>query len=167
MRAALALPSPAMAHGRFTSAADLVAARIRAVGEARGFAVTRLLTHWEEIVGPSTAAVARPVSVSQRRGAQGATLTIEALGAAALRLGMEVEAIRERVNACYGFAAVAKVRIRQAGPEAFGQAPEPPAPAPDPTLAARAEAHAAGVGDTELRLALAALAANVLGKPRP
>jgi hypothetical protein len=32
---------------------------------------------------------------------------------------MEKERIRERVNACYGYAAIAKLRIRQAGPEAF------------------------------------------------
>lgn len=154
--------------GRFVPAADLVAKDVRAVGEARGFQATRLLTHWAEIVGEGTAAVARPLQVSQRRGQPGATLTILALGPAALRLEMDQERIRERVNACYGYAAVARIRIRQAGPGDFAPPPEGPAPAaPDPALQAEAAAAAEGVADTQLRLALAALAANVLRKPRP
>ena len=45
-------------HARgFESAAGLLKQRIRAAGETRGFAVSRLLTHWEEIVGPETAGI--------------------------------------------------------------------------------------------------------------
>jgi hypothetical protein len=159
-------------HGQFKPAADLLRARIREVGEGRGFAATRLLTHWAEIVGQEVAAIARPLEVRHPRPRpghppEGATLTIQALGAAALRLEMDKERIRERVNACYGYNAVAKLRIKQAGPEAF--AAEPP-PAPRARAADLDDAVApltAGVADTELRLALAALAANVLSKSRP
>ena len=126
-------------HGHFKPASDLLRAKIRELGEARGFSATRLLTHWPEIVGESVAAIARPLEVRHPRGgknaAEGATLTVLALGAAALRLEMEKERIRERVNACYGYNAIARIRIKQAGPEAFSEAgrrrrPRRPTPRP-------------------------------------
>ncbi len=163
-------------HGQFKPASDLLRAKIRELGEARGFSATRLLTHWPEIVGESVAAIARPLEIRHPRPRpgqppEGATLTVLALGAAALRLEMEKERIRERVNACYGYAAIAKMRIKQAGPEAFTEAaaPAPARKAPADVaqdLHARAAPLADGVSNTELRLALAALAANVLSKSR-
>ena len=159
-------------HGYFTPAADLLRAKIRELGEARGFSATRLLTHWPEIVGESVAAIAKPLEVRHPRGKkaaeEGATLTILALGAAALRLEMEKERLRERVNACYGYNAIAKIRIKQAGPESFNRGPaavQRPATA-SPVASGAVEPLADGVNDTELRLALAALAANVLSKSR-
>jgi hypothetical protein len=162
-------------HGQFKPASDLLRSKIRELGEARGFSATRLLTHWSEIVGPEVASIARPLEIRHPRPRpghppEGATLTVLALGAAALRLEMDKERIRERVNACYGYAAIARLRIRQAGPEAFAAevAGGPPKPAqPEPRdLRALAEPLADGVSNTELRLALAALAANVLSKSR-
>jgi hypothetical protein len=166
--------------GSFKTTADLLRARIRAAGEARGFAATRLLTHWEEIVGEDLARLARPKDIRYGRGRsrkgadgadpQGATLVLEVAGPAALRLEMERERIRERVNAVYGYAAIAAIRIVQMGPLGFSKPSDafaaPPPAAPDPDLASRAAPLAAEVGDTELRLALAALAANVLAKSR-
>jgi len=157
-------------HGHFKPASDLLRAKIRELGEARGFSATRLLTHWPEIVGESVAAIARPLEVRHPRGGksapEGATLTVLALGAAALRLEMEKERIRERVNACYGYNAIARIRIKQAGPESFSeQAAASPAPNSPPS--GRAGPLTDGVSNTELRLALAALAAKVLSKPRP
>ncbi|TNC71842.1 DUF721 domain-containing protein [Rubellimicrobium roseum] len=144
--------------------------KIRELGEARGFAATRLLTHWPEIVGESLAAIAKPLEVRHPRGKkaaeEGATLTILALGAAALRLEMEKERLRERVNACYGYNAIARIRIKQAGPEAFAKAPAPIPPPPAPVPPDAVEPLAKDVKDTELRLALAALAANVLSRSR-
>jgi hypothetical protein len=158
-------------HGQFKPASDLLRAKIREIGEARGFSTTRLLTHWPEIVGASVAAVARPLEVRHPRSGkatlEGATLTVLALGAAALRLEMEKERIRERVNACYGYNAIAKIKIKQAGPEVFIQGAAAPAPAPVPDPSDKVAPLTEGVSNTELRLALAALAANVLSKPRP
>ncbi|WP_176556184.1 DUF721 domain-containing protein [Rubellimicrobium rubrum] len=159
-------------HGYFTPASDLLRAKIRELGEARGFSATRLLTHWPEIVGESIAAIAKPLEVRHPRGKkaaeEGATLTILALGAAALRLEMEKERLRERVNACYGYNAIAKIRIKQAGPESFtaGPAPVQRPPVTSSVPPSPSEPLANGVSDTELRLALAALAANVLSKSR-
>lgn len=160
-------------NGSFKAASDLLRDRIRAAGEARGFAATRLLTHWAEIVGADTARLARPRDIRYGRGktaeSQGATLVLEVAGPAALRLEMDKERIRERVNAAYGYRAIAAIRIVQMGPKGFADAPAAfdPAPVPDQAAQARAAPLAEGIGNTELRLALAALAANVLSRSRP
>lgn len=163
-------PRPYCSHG-FAQASSLLATRIRAVGEARGFAVTRLLTHWPEIVGEAVARVARPANVSYGHDGFGATLTILTTGAQAPMIEMQKDQIRDKVNACYGYRAIARVRITQTAPQgfadgqvAFGPALcETPRP-PDPAVVETATKVAADVQNTELRLALAALAANVLQK---
>jgi hypothetical protein len=160
---------PSQTYG-FAQASSLLSTRIRAVGEARGFAVTRLLTHWPEIVGEAVARVARPVNVSYGREGFGATLTILTTGAQAPMIEMQKDQIREKVNTCYGYRAISRVRITQTAATGFaeGQAafarPAKAETTPDPTVAAAAEKVAADVKNTELRLALAALAANVLTK---
>ena len=155
----------------FTRAATLIQPRIRAAGEARGFAVTRLLTHWPEIVGEAVAATARPVEISYGRGGLGATLSLLTTGAQAPVLEMQKERIREKVNACYGYRAIARIRITQTAPTGFAEgrasfapAPRAEAPAPDPQTRQRAADAAQGVSDDSLRLALEALATNVLSK---
>ena len=162
-------PSPT--YG-FAQASSLLTTRIRTASESRGFAVTRLLTHWPEIVGDGVARVARPVNVSYGRDGFGATLTILTTGAQAPMVEMQKDQIREKVNACYGYRAISRVRITQTAPTGFadGQVAFSPAPnvvpVPDPALAAQAAKVAEGVSNTELRLALAALAANVLSKQK-
>ncbi|GAD56505.1 MAG: hypothetical protein ACJASC_000469 [Limimaricola cinnabarinus] len=157
----------------FAQASGLLQSRIRGASEARGFAVTRLLTHWAEIVGEDTARIAQPVKVGYGRDGLGATLTLLTTGAQAPMLSMQCEAIRERVNACYGYRAIAKVRITQTAPTgfaegeaAFAPAAKPVSRSPDPEVTAQAARTAQGVGDTELRLALEALGANVFSKHR-
>ena len=156
----------------FAQTSSLLQPSIRAVSEARGFAVTRLLTHWPEIVGQAVAAVARPVSVNYGREGFGATLTLLTTGAQAVMLDMQKEQIRDKVNACYGYRAISRVRITQTAPSGFaeGQVAFSPAPkAPDiadPDTEAQAAAVAQGVTNTELRLALTALATNVLRKQK-
>lgn len=150
----------------FERASALVASRIRAGSESRGFAVSRLLTHWAEIVGPDIAAVARPVEISYGRGF-GATLSLLTTGAQAPMLEMQKDRIRDRVNACYGYAAIQKVRITQTAATGFaeGQAVFEPAPESHPEQAevsAEARRAASIVRDEGLRDALERLGANVL-----
>ncbi|WP_386684462.1 DUF721 domain-containing protein [Loktanella sp. R86503] len=158
-------------HG-FSRAVTLMQSRIRAGSEGRGFAETRLLTHWAEFVGEQVASVATPVSVSYGRGALGATLTVLTTGANAPMLEMQKVQILETVNACYGYRAIARVRITQTAPTGFAEgrvafAPAPKAPAaPDPAVQNRARAVANGVTNDDLRTALEALATNVLSKPK-
>ena len=51
----------------FEPASGLLKDRIRVVGEKRGFAVTRLLTQWADIVGEDLARITRPVKVGYGR----------------------------------------------------------------------------------------------------
>ena len=153
----------------FAQTSRLLQGRIRQASETRGFAVSRVLTHWAEIVGPDTAAISRPVEVSYSRGGFGATLTLLTTGPQAPMLEMQKERIRERVNACYGYNAIARIRLTQTAPQGFaeGQAVFAPAPrreAAPPEVTPEARQLAGDVADTELRLAIEALAANVLAK---
>lgn len=157
----------------FSRAASLMQARIRSASESRGFAVSRLLTHWPEVVGESVAGIAHPVEVSYAKGGLGATLTLLTTGAHGPMLEMQKEQIREKVNACYGYSAIARVRITQTAPTgfaegkvAFAPAPRPVATLPDPAVQVKAAEIADGVTSPDLRLALEALATNVLNKPR-
>ncbi len=151
----------------FERASSLVASRIRTAGESRGFAVSRLLTHWAEVAGPDIARIARPVDVTYGRGGLGATLTLLTTGAEAPMLEMQKETLRERVNACYGYAAISRIRITQTAATGFaeGRAAFDPAPRHHPNQAPvtpEAARTAAEVQDTALRDALERLGANVL-----
>ena len=161
-------------HSRgFEPASGLLKDRIRTAGEARGFAVSRLLTQWAEVVGADIAAMALPVKIGYGRDGFGATLTLLTTGASAPLLQMQLPKIREKVNACYGYNAISRVIVTQTAPTGFAEgqvafAPAPkPAPAPaDPALRQKATATADGVRDPGLRAALEALGEKVLSRPR-
>jgi hypothetical protein len=161
---------PARRKRGFERTSALLAERIRTAGESRGFAVARLLTHWAEIVGEDTARQARPVEVKYGRQGFGATLTLLTTGAMAPMLEMQKEKIREKVNACYGYSAISRIRLTQTAPTGFaeGQAQFTPAPkrhpAPSPEAQKEARDLADGVGDEGLRAALEALGQNVLSR---
>lgn len=147
--------------------------QIRRAGESRGFAVSRLLTHWAEIVGQDIAAIAKPVNVGYGRGGFGATLTVLTTGPQAPMLEMQKEQLRDRVNAAYGYNAISRIRITQTAPTGFaeGQAsfapkPKPTKPQISPEIAADAAQSASGVGDDDLRAALERLGQNVLSKQK-
>ncbi|MDE4097951.1 MULTISPECIES: DUF721 domain-containing protein [Rhodobacterales] len=158
----------------FARTSKLLNDQIRKAGESRGFAVSRLLTHWEEIVGADLAAMARPVKVGYGRSSFGATLTVLTTGANAPMLEMQKERLREKVNAVYGYNAISKVLITQTAPIGFsdGQvsfkyAPKENTPLqPDPQAVSEAAAAAEGVGNEELRAALERLGRNVLTKQK-
>lgn len=159
-------PPPRRNRG-FEAAGHLLDSRIKKAGASRGFALTRLLTRWEEIVGIDLATMAQPVEISHTRSSGlGATLTLLTSGAQAPLLEMEKPKILEKVNACYGYRAISRVRITQTAATGFAEAqarftgtpPAPPAqmpqaPAPDPV--------AEGVSDTGLRSALERLGQNI------
>jgi len=156
----------------FAQASSLMQARIRTASESRGFAVSRLLTHWAEIVGEGVARVAQPVSVSYGRDGFGATLSVLTTGAQAPMLEMQKEQIKDKVNACYGYRAISRIRITQTaatgfaeGQMQFGHAPRV-APAVDLQTEKAAVDAVCTVENTDLRLALQALATNVLHKAK-
>ena len=146
---------------------------VRHAGEARGFAVARLLTHWAEVVGEDLARKTRPVKISYGKGAMGATLTVLVKATEAPMIQMALPQLKDRVNAVYGYAAVNHIHLTQTAATGFaeGQAEFAPAPkaAPrlDPAIAAQAQVVAEGVADPGLRTALEQLAQNILTRPRP
>lgn len=144
------------------------------MSKARGFAVTRLLTHWAEVVGEVHAGRTRPVKVGYGRGGLGATLTVLVSGAHAPMVQADLPKILDRVNAVYGYRAVARIHLTQTAPEGFsdGRAQFDPAPRmaeqrPNKELVSRAQIAADGVEDTGLRTALEALGANVYLRAKP
>lgn len=162
-------PSPTRRMRGFEPAAGLVKEPIRAVGEARGFAVTRLLTGWPEIAGEHLACVTRPVKCGYGREGLGATLTLLVASAHAPMVQMELPRLKDRINAAYGYAAIARIALTQTAASGFaeGQAqfsgPSKVARA-EVTISAEAAQVAAPVQDAGLRGALAALAQNILNR---
>lgn len=157
----------------FEPASRLLVERIRTAGESRGFAVARLLTQWPEIAGQELARITRPVKISYGREGLGATLTLLTTGAVAPMVEMRKDHLRERVNAVYGYSAIARIHLTQTagtgfaeGQAQFVHAPKAPA-APDPAIVAKATETAAVIKDEGLRAALELLARNVLTRRNP
>ncbi|MHA3913914.1 DUF721 domain-containing protein [Halovulum sp. GXIMD14793] len=149
----------------FTQTGALVATGIRSVAEKRGFAQTRMLTHWAEVAGPEVAAIATPVKVSYRQEGLGATLTLACAGSRAPELSLQLEVIRERVNACYGYNAISRIRLTHdaalAPSPGLAEAPAPFRPAPKPVP------EVAGIRDGGLRDALEQLSTNLQSRAKP
>jgi hypothetical protein len=167
------VPSKHRARG-FERTSGLIQSQIRRASETRGFAESRLLTHWADIVGESVSDIAVPVSISYAQGGFGATLTLLTTGSNAPFLQTELPRIKDKVNACYGFAAVSRIRITQTAPTGFaeGQVAFKPAPKarpvqPDPKIMSQARAVAGIVTDDGLRQAREALGQNVLSRSKP
>jgi hypothetical protein len=156
----------------FESAAGLLRDRIRKASELRGFAASRVLTHWAEVAGRDIAALCRPVKVSYAQGGFGATLTVLASGAAAPLVQMQLPKLKERVNAAYGYAAIARIQITQTAAQGFAEPQArfdgPNIRPPSPQALARARAVVGtlteGVADDGLRATLDRLATSVLSR---
>eukprot|EP01037_Dinobryon_pediforme_P020078 gene20078-20615_t len=107
--------------------ADLTGSLLAPAAKKRGFASVDLFAYWPEIVGPAYADHTQPERLSWPRrledgGEQGfvpATLVVRCEGARALLLQHEEPVIVERINAIFGYKAVAKLRIVQKPIERF------------------------------------------------
>ena len=156
----------------FQRASGLLQERIRKASESRGFSQSRILTHWAEIAGAEIAQICKPVSVSYSKGGFGAALTVLTTGAQAPMLQMQLETLREKVNACYGYPAIKRIHITQTAPTGFAEGqvafahPAKPKPQPDEQAQTQARQAAAAVGDNSLRSALEKLGENVLTRAR-
>ena len=134
------MPNPTRRTRGFEAAFGLLKDQVRKAGEARGFAIARLLTHWTEIAGEDMARITRPVKVGYGREGMGASLTLLTTGSHAPMVEMQKEKLRDRVNAVYGYAAISRILLTQTSATGFceGQAEftptaKPAAAAPDPT----------------------------------
>ena len=101
----------------------------RSVFTRAGFADPTLIMRWNEIAGPETARIARPIKFTE--GPAGGTLTLKAEPGAALFLQHDARALCERINSYLGRSTVAKLR--------FVQGPLAPLPPPPPRLRPPAE----------------------------
>lgn len=155
----------------FKRTSKLLETRIRKASETRGFAQTRLLTHWAEVAGPEFAAISHPVNISYGRSGMGATLTLLTTGAQAPMLDMQKETLRDRVNAVYGFNAVARIVLTQTaatgfaeGQASFDHRPDKPAQGrvPPRDVQAKARQTTSDVANQDLREALEQLGQNIL-----
>ena len=164
-------PSPEHRRRGFEPAFSLVTRQVRGAGEARGFAVARLVTHWAEVVGEDLARCTRPVKVGYGREGMGASLTLLVQGAMAPLVEMQKDRIREKVNAVYGYNAISRVLLTQTAASGFaeGQAQfthaTPTPKPPDPVVLQEASRTAEGIADPGLRAALERLAQNILTRP--
>jgi hypothetical protein len=117
--------------------------------------------------------VTRPVKVGYSRDGFGATLTLLTTSAQAPMVQMQLPKLRERVNACYGYAAISRISLTQTAPSGFaegqadfGHAPRAEPPVADPALSREASATASGVQDDALRAALESLTLNFLTRTK-
>ncbi|MBK0401014.1 DUF721 domain-containing protein [Limibaculum sp. M0105] len=189
------LSSRGRGRGGFRAAGAAVTPGVVPLAEKQGFAESAVLLRWPEIVGAALSALCHPVKVSYGRGAElGATLLVRAEGPAALEVEHRAPQILERINAHYGYRAIARIRITQgtglAGEAQPGfaegatpfdaDAPSPgrARPAPNPwrgearepapvtsDARARAEQLARTVQNPALRDALSRMGAFVLSRP--
>lgn len=151
----------------FQAASSLLASRVQKAAEGRGFAVSRMLTHWPEIAGEQLAGLTRPVRISHNRQSFGATLTLLTSGASAPMVEMQLPQLRDRINACYGYNAIQKIALTQTAASGFSEgqaqftaAPQQPTP-PDPKATETARRIAAQFDDPKLADALARLSLNL------
>lgn len=136
----------------------------------RGFTLTRILTCWREIAGPSIAEAAVPLSVTYGRDSHCGTLKVLVPGARATEIAMSVPEIIERVNTAHGFRAISDVRITQIR----GRRHIRPEPADGPVQAAEPDEDcleavrtaAAAIEDSALRGELEALGRGLLARSR-
>lgn len=149
---------------------EIVARVIEPVTARRGFARADLVAIWPEIAGPMHAACTVPEKIAWPRHTKGdeppaGVLIIRADGPRAIFLQHELPQIVERVNAFFGYRAVASARIVQ-GPVG-ARAPESPAPERiDAATDQRVVSAVADVEDDGLRAALHRLGRGVFAHRR-
>jgi hypothetical protein len=143
----------------FAPLARAAAPALGAAGAKRGIAERRLFTEWRALAGEELSRLCRPVKMVWRVRGEPATLVVSADGPAAVEAAHLADRIAERVNAVYGWKAVARVKVTQTGqaPAAFAATP----PTPPTPVDAAALARISGVADEGLRVALARLGENI------
>ena len=166
------MQNPNKRSGRFKRTSELLKRRINEASEGRGFSETRLLTHWSTFVGIGLAEKTYPVKISFASGGLGATLTILTTGPHALELEMLKHQIKDKVNAAYGYNAVARIKITQTAETGFefvkvdGNTEEQDSNTNLTVFSnnVKASEQVEGVENKELREALAELEEKVLTK---
>jgi hypothetical protein len=127
----------------------------KALGK-KGLGYGKLVTDWALIVGADLGQVTAPVKLAFPRGERtDATLTIDIVPARAIEVQHSMPQLIERVNAVFGYRAVAKIKLVQRPPTRLPRAGNlrPLSPSEETDLVELT----ASVPDGELRLALESL----------
>ena len=153
---------------------DLIGDVLAPSAKKRGFASTDLYSHWPDSVGAAYADATRPERLSWPRrlddggevAFEPATLIVRCEGARALLFQHDAPRILERINAHFGFPAVARLKIVQKPIERLGSARPPRLRALGAAEEARVDGLTAGIEDEGLRAALARLGRAVVASRR-
>ena len=130
-----------------------------------GFVQSAVVSRWAEIVGARYAEVSAPESIRFPTGKKSdGTLTLAVTGAHAPMMQHVAPAIIERVNQFFGYAAVARVVIRQGAMPAPKPRAAPPSLKPVP---AELGDSLRNIADPELHAVLTALAGAVAASDGP
>jgi hypothetical protein len=133
----------------------------------RGFAETRVVTDWADIIGPELARQTMPERLTFPRGSEGGgTLRIRAAGPLALELQHLEPLVIERINRYFGFAAVARLAFVQAPVAAAPRRARAAPAALSPEAARRLDAAVENIESESLRAALTRLGRAVIGGQR-
>lgn len=149
--------------------ADLMPDIGRAAFRKFGFVQSSIVTRWAEIVGPHYAAITAPESIRFPVGQKaGGTLQLTVMSGHAPMVQHVLPDIIDRVNRFFGYAAVAKVAMRQGDilPATAERRPPPRNLRPIPVELGDSLRD---IGDPELRAVLESLAqglANSSGLPK-
>jgi hypothetical protein len=132
----------------------------------RGFGEAQLVTQWEAVIGPDLATKLSPERIVFSRGERrNGTLRLRVASAFAVEAQHLEPVLIERINAFFGYGAVARLAFVQGPP--LNAAPKP---VPLRTLSAdeqrEIESRVAGVADPTLRDALMRLGRAVAGSQR-
>lgn len=132
----------------------------------RGFGEAQLVTQWEAVIGRELAAQLTPERLTfPRRERKDGTLRLRCASAFATEAQHREPQLIERINAIFGYGAVARLVFVQGPPLAAAKAP--PAPRSLSTDEQQALAtRVAGIADPELRAALTSLGATIAGSRR-
>ena len=156
-------PAPPERQNRARTVAELVPAVGGAAFKRFGFVQSAVVSRWGEIVGPRWAALCQPESIRFPPGKRAdGVLTVVVAGAHAPMLQHILPEIVERVNRFFGYAAVAKVTIRQGEVARRPERRAPPSLKPAPV---ELGASLKTIADPELKAVLEALASGVAAAP--
>lgn len=155
--------------------ADLTGALLSPAAKKRGFASVDLFAYWPDIVGPAYAEFTQPERLSWPRrledggeaGFEPALLIVRCEGPRAILLQHEEPTIIERINAIFGYRAVAKLRIVQKPLEHLARPVVRQVEALPPDEEARLAADVAGIEDEGLKQALIRLGRAIRGRKPP
>lgn len=151
--------------------ADLIEPALASSLKKQGFAGADILLAWPELVGERLAAVSQPRRIAWPRKPRGlredmpepGVLVIRVEGGLAIEIQHMAPVIVERINAYYGWRAIARLSIEQGVLRRMK--PRKLRPEPSPEAKAEAERRASGILDADLRAAVARLGALLIDKP--